>query len=196
VLHHGPAYRGHALPYAFGTHLQRVWLSQRVVQERVFAEHSRLFWRCLGDAGLEDPKREHLTRNLMVNTWTHWRRRSLVSPPNFSRWVATSGTDHLKTASRQQNGLILVFVHQVISVTLARIPLRDCGICEELVVTGGWPDFATKTALIRRTMSAQAGIEVLRRGGAVLIAGDGRSSTNPMSVPFYRNVCATRWQNA
>lgn len=186
VIRHGPAFRNLALPYALGTRLQRAWLGRRIVQDRLFAEQCRLFRLCLADAGLDDPDGGYLTLNLMANTWSAWRNRILGSPSGFARWVTTTGTDPLQSAGRDGEGIIIVFVHQTLSVMLTKKLLGDYGIREVLVLAGHRQGSDSSPAPVRRAMNVVEGAELLRRGGAVLIAGEGRASTNPVPIAFHR----------
>lgn len=183
----GPIIRGRSLmSYGLGVRVQRAWLQQRVIQNRVFGEQSLIFRRCLTDAGMVDVQDRYLMINLMANTWVSWREQALLqSPSACTRWITLTGAEQLKDSLKHGNGLIIVFVHQKFSTVVTKRLLLNNGIAETHVVTGVKPSSEISSKEVRRTQSAYHALDLLRRGGGVFIAGEGRGSTNPVLIPFH-----------
>ncbi len=181
----GPTYAGWSMPYALGTVLQRSLLRQPMIQQGFFAQQCRLFRQCLLEAGVLDPDDAQLTLNLMANTWKLWRTQALQSPATFARWVTLHGVAQIDAAIHKGKGLIIVFAHQMIGTRLTRKVLREHGFTDLPAISGikSITDKAARAA--SRAQSARHGLDILQRGGVILIAGEGSGATNPVSVPFY-----------
>lgn len=188
IFTRGPSLRGRWLPYSTGTALQRTVLQQPFMRNRVFKKQQVLLTQVFRDAGIVTPD-DHLTLNLMANTWQGWRKQALQSPVTFARWVSIQGEEALRAGIDTGRGVIIVFLHQNFGGTLTRRwLLARTGVQEVLGITGWQPDDTDITGLsnqIRRTQSASAGLALLQRGQAILIAGDGRATRNSLPVPFY-----------
>ncbi len=185
VLLGGPVWGRHILPYALGTWLQRRWVRLYLLQGPSFAQERQAFRQCLTDAALTDPRDNLLTLNLIANTWVSWRIRALQLPTNFAAWVNLNGTDLLTAAIRKGNGLIIVFTHQKFVIKLTRYFLQQHGLTEVPVISALNSGFHSPSREIRRTQSAHHGLKLLRGGGAILIAGDGRGVSKPVPIPFH-----------
>ena len=183
----GPIIRGRSLlPYGIGVRLQRTWIQQCIIHNMVFREQSLIFRRCLTDAGMVDVQDRYLMINLMANTWVSWRAQVLLqSPSACTRWIALKGAEQLQDSVNRGNGLIIVFVHQKFSTAVTKRLLLNHGIAETYAVTGAKIGSEISSQEVRRAQSAHHAIDLLRRGGGVFIAGEGRESTKPVQIPFY-----------
>ena len=181
----GPVYRKAMLPYALGVRLQRAWLRQPLVQNRIFREQCDLFRACQREAGLLDPHGDRLTRHLMATTWHIWRTQALQTPRNFSRWVTLKGAELVQAAVNRGNGLIIVFTHQKLSTPLTRRLIHTSGCNETCTVTGRPKQGVEASKEANRASNTYQALAMLRRGGGVFVAGEGRGSANPAIQPFY-----------
>lgn len=181
----GPAYRGRALPYATGTQLQRALLQQPLIQNQFFAQESARFSHYLRTTGLALDPTAALTLHLLANTWTAWRWHALRQPAPFAKWVSMDGTATVRAAVQQGKGLIVVFTHQTLVSQFIRHLLADYGLTDVPVISAKLANPHELTRATLRMQSARQGLELLQRGGAILIAGEGRGATKPLLMPFY-----------
>ena len=180
----GPTYAGLKLPYALGTALQRTLVQQHLIRQHFFPKQCELLGQALWDVGLA-PQAEAITVNLMANSWKGWRGQALQAPPTFARWVAIKGNEHLMAGLARGNGLIVVFTHQALITNLTRHVLAAHDIQQVPVIAASRPGADDVSMAVRGFRHGQEGLALLRRGQAILIAGEGREGTDPVRISLY-----------
>jgi acyl carrier protein len=168
--------------YEMFLRFQKFWISLPPVQFHFLLRKKILVfkqWVLL--TGQIDHASDLMTRNLMANTWFAIREFFMAQPKTFERWVKLSGMDHLQQAAAQKRGVILVIPH-----TRAFFPsMRDriaAGMFTESIYLGS--DFLPPKGVERMiliTQLLQECRDVLARGGAVWVAGDGMTGTMKIS---------------
>lgn len=183
-IQRGPTYAGLKLPYALGITLQRTIVQQTLIRQHFFPKQCELLGQALREAGLAS-QAEAITLNLMANSWKVWRGQALQVAPTFARWVAIKGDEHLKAGLARGNGLIVVFTHQALIAHLTRRVLAAHDIQPVPVIAATRPGTDGASMAVRGFRQGQEGLELLRRGQAILIAGEGREGTDPVSISLY-----------
>jgi|GEM_PF-3024016 acyl-coenzyme A synthetase/AMP-(fatty) acid ligase/acyl carrier protein len=158
---------------------QKLWLSLAPVR-LLYKRKTLIFksWLALIDS--TDESGELMMHNLMANTWKLGRNILMAQKNNFEKFVSIIGWEHVHNALDAGKGAIFITPHTHIFFTCLREQLTLKMFSEVNFLGQRWlpPDRATKTAgLAGRLQEAH---NVLRRGGAVWIMGDGKQGTVKM----------------
>ncbi|MBP7686900.1 MAG: AMP-binding protein, partial [Thermoflexales bacterium] len=164
----GPLFRRHALPYGLGVRLQRAWLATPGVRHRLFRREIELLNRW-GDLVGEQHPEAAIRQSLLANTWVSWRNQVLSVPLGTSSWVAMQGDPALWQPRHEGRGIIFLVLHSELSVLFVRS--LTAGGHQPLFIRGWTGDMETRTQ--DRSLQVYRAYQSLRRGEAVIIAGDG-----------------------
>lgn len=164
--------------------LQKFWLSLPPVRS-ILKEKTVIFKEWLALTGQTDDSGDLMFCNLMANTWAIGRNILITQKKSMQRWVSIVGWQHVKQAAEKGQGVILVFPHSHLFLT----GMRDKLILQlfpesyHLRQSNLAPGKAAKTAgLAGRFKQAR---DVLKRGGAVFLAGDGQQGKEKMVLTRY-----------
>jgi amino acid adenylation domain-containing protein len=152
--------------------LHKFWLSLPPVRF-LYRNKIRVFRQWLDLTGQTEDALSLATRNLMANTWFVGREFLMAQKKIFEKWTSTVGEEHLRRAAAAGRGAILVFPHTRVFFPSIRKRLASRIFSEShfLDVNELSDDDATKAILV--TDRLKEARNVLRRGGAVWLAGDG-----------------------
>ncbi|MFO7568833.1 MAG: AMP-binding protein [Smithellaceae bacterium] len=150
------------------------WLSLAPVRF-LYRNKIRVFRQWLALTDQMDQAKLLSTRNLMINTWFVGREFFMAQQAVFDRWTIIKGEAHLKRAAEAGRGAIIVFPH-----TRAFFPSVRKRIVSKIfpesyflnVNDMPWDDTLRTILVAERLKEAR---DVLKRGGAVWVAGDGQT---------------------
>jgi amino acid adenylation domain-containing protein len=193
----GPIFQDRVLPYALGIRLQRAWLRQPLIQQRLFAKQIVLLQRWMDQIGGVPNEQETIMRSLIANTWQEWRNRALQPPRDWGRWVEVHGIHHLHEAFKQRRGVVLGVTHSM-GNPLVRMALQRYfpdQFEHRYMFVGGSPKLRkSKQSLSERlTMRYpyllealhQASILLQQKRGWAMIALDGFVGRHPSIIDLY-----------
>ncbi len=195
-----PAYRQSAgptiratLPYALGVRLQRMWVSNPVVQEGFFKKQIELLRNWTRTVGQIDEE-ETILRSLLANTWRGWRAEALQSAQTQDQWVEMHGLETLEQACQPKQGVIIGLVHSPGNHLITQVLQRHFPEQTRQAMLVGKisqskrkkpktpPNFSSERWRTRQVFQAH---QTLKQGGWVLIALDGFQGSQPRIVPVY-----------
>lgn len=162
--------------YEFFLRFQEFWLSLSFVRY-LLREKIAIFDKWLALTGQTDDSGELLLNHLRANTLVLGRNFLITQTSAFDRWISTAGWKYVQRAAASGQGVILVFPHTHLFLSHMResLILRLFPDSYRLGQTGLARSKAEKTiGLADRFKEACA---VLKRGGAVWVAGDGGQGT-------------------
>jgi acyl carrier protein len=164
---------------------QKFWISLPTVRFHILLRKKiRIFEQWLLLTGQTDDAVGLMTRNLMANTWFAVREFFMAQPGTFERWVTLKGVDHVLRAAAAKRGVILVIPH-----TRALFPSMHEQIAAALFDENIYLGLAClPTGVARMIFMTQRFAEcrdVLSRGGAVWVAGDGMTGKEKVAPVRY-----------
>ncbi|MBP7868239.1 MAG: AMP-binding protein [Acidobacteria bacterium] len=175
-------------PYGLGSRLQRLWLSSAVVRRAAFAGPVSVLERWLRERGTPGD-RATVILNLMVNTWVHWRVRSLIRPDNAAHWISVTGAEQLRAVAQEGRGQVVVGQHY---------PLMGLLRWYNQAFHGGAFRFfhpqrhGMEQRERGRTLEVYAAQRHLEAGKPLWIMGDGLGGKEQVRVPFHGHGRAFR----
>ncbi len=182
LMHRGPLVHGRALPYSLGVRLQRAWLTQSAVQNKVFAEEIAML-RQWGERLGAPPDADMILQNLLTNTWRDWRKRALARPLGASPWLTVRGDPAAWQARPAGPGIIFLVLHSPLSALFRRSLGLSLGSGLPLFIRGQTGETPQRNQ--DRAAQVYQAYQALLRGEAVVIAGDGGKGQQGIQIPFF-----------
>lgn len=130
-----------------------------------------------------------LHTSMIANTWVDWRNRHLSKEPGFSRHTRFSGALQLVDRKEGAKGIVVLFPHVArlywpIFHYLRSVAGREIGIIRQATnfdFDGTNDDVSDKQI---RAAQVWVAADMLKSGGAVMVAGDGLRGSTSAQVPF------------
>lgn len=181
LVRRGPVISGHAIPYAQGFRLQRLWLRYWPgLLRNHLVELAR--WRHL--TATAEEWRQVVEVSLAANTWVAWRRRALKSPAAQARWMINHGLDLFADGRRPQK-VILVDTHSLAQSAGQLAAALHTADYVHLVSPGPIISPQWNAAVAQQMFAAR---DLLEQGVPVVMASDGYGGVQGIDVPFFGHM--------
>lgn len=188
ILRTGPILGNHALPFSAGVRLHRVMTRRTWLMKRMYAKN--LVWLSKWQKELGDlNETEALLIHLMANTWTRWRAVALAQSGMFDRGVWMSGDDKsFLTSSDNKHGTVLLVPHTgwIMSALEHFVQLSGrltaCVFIDLSIDSSGGSTTWEAQQVKSRSSQLWRAQQVLKKGGVVMIAGDGRQGNQSVDI--------------
>jgi acyl-CoA synthetase (AMP-forming)/AMP-acid ligase II/acyl carrier protein len=183
-LRYGPRRYWKAIDYRTGFAIQKSIVSSSFARN-MFAEELLVVdrWHRAVSAG-DDLRMSH-RQSMIANSWTDWRNVRLSMTGDFQRLVGFSFPPRFLEERDRSRGIIVVFPHVAnLYWPLNRIIREE--LAEQITIIRHQPHGSTHQLkeIRARAIQVRAASNTLRRGGALMIAGDGLRGNEALEVPF------------
>ncbi len=201
LLKHGPIFGNVVLPYSLGTRFLAWFCGNRFIQATVFRQEVQTFQAFQRVMNRSSRETEVIQHHLAANFWKHWRIHALArcTPQQFESWVTISGQSMLQQIHEQRRGVILLNSHFVLN-QVNHLVLQSLGLFDYQAI--GSPVFQAETTFFRRMRLSSGhkakkraflhilrqyheGRKMLKKGGIMLIGGDGMTGDHRMFLSFH-----------
>jgi hypothetical protein len=161
--------------YESFSRLHAFWCSLLLVRF-LYGHKIHIFKQWLDLTGQADNAFELLRLHLMANSWSSGREFFMAQKKVFEKWTRLIGGENIQRAAAAGRGAILVTPHTSIFFPSIKKRLTSQIFPEHYFLGISWlpSDKTTKTFLVAERLKEAR--DVLARGGAVWIAGDGGGS--------------------
>lgn len=173
----GPVWRGYR--YIMGVRLQRLLIAQPSFRRRFIRQQEVLEQWCQ-ELGVEENRGQIITTNLLANTWLDWRRYAIMHIGIPNRWFRIADPyNALLERPLSPQGTVLAIPH------VGRIMAELLEISKQNGYETGWISGARRVGTLNRSIMLWNAQQILRRGGVVMLAADGRQGNQAIDIPFW-----------